>query len=183
MAHPSMSGSRPTEERVARQGIISIVDRGAYIRFLIGAAENKFLDTTDINVATGGDKVVGCFPIRRASYLVQRLQEFPSGECDCNDDLYDFWSFCVDCVSHALFLEGEGKSGHARLYLSLAGNFHGLPIGLDNLLPLMSLLCHHASKVCSAILERECTLSSEEYLHDTLYFMKKSTARPTFHYQ
>jgi hypothetical protein len=166
MAHPSMS-----EERVARQGIISIVDRGAYIRFLIGAAENKFLDTTDINVATGGDKVVGCFPIRRASYL------------DCNGDLYDFWSFCVDCVSHALFLEGEGKSGHARLYLSLAGNFHGLLIGLDNLLPLMSLLCHHASKVCSAILERECTLSSEEYLHDTLYFMKKSTARPTFHYQ
>ena len=96
MAHPSMSGSRPTEERVARQGIISIVDRGAYIRFLIGAAKNKFLDTTDINVATGGDKVVGCFPIRRASYLVQRLQEFPSCECDCNGNLYDFCIFCVN---------------------------------------------------------------------------------------
>ena len=64
-------------------------DRGLkhdrYMRFLASAAESEYLNTVHIHIATGGNAMVGYYPIRRASYLAQRLQEYPY------DNLVPLW--------------------------------------------------------------------------------------------
>ena len=45
-------------------------DRGLkhdrYMKFLASAAESEYLNTVDIHIATGGNAMVGYYPIRRA---------------------------------------------------------------------------------------------------------------------
>ena len=159
--------------------------RDKYMRFLVIAAKSKYLNTVDIHIATGGDAMLGYYPIRRASHLAQRLQEFPYGELVVLfGNGHDFWAFCVNCISHALYLEESGDSTQAYYYLCLAGTFHGLLIGIDKLIPIMPVLCDHACKVCKAMLEREHPLpvDAQEYLHLTMDFVMNSSGNPSFHH-
>ena len=105
-------------------------DRGLkhdrYMRFLASAAESEYLNTVDIHIATGGNAMVGYYPIRRASYLAQRLQEYPYDNLVPFGNSHDFWAFCVECISHALHLKDSDDSKQAYYYLCLAGTFNGL---------------------------------------------------------
>ena len=93
--------------------------RDKYMRLLVIAAKIKYLNIVDIHIATGDLVVL-----------------FGNG--------HDFWAFCGNCISHALYLEESGDSTQAYYYLCLAGTFYGLLIGIDKLIPIMPVLCDHA---------------------------------------
>jgi len=76
--------------------------RDKYMRFLVIAAKSKYLNTVDIHIATGGDAMLGYYPIRRASHLAQRLQEFPYVELVVFGNGHDFWH-SVSIVFRMLF--------------------------------------------------------------------------------
>ena len=155
-----------------------------YMRFLVSAAESEYLNTVDIHIATGGNAMVGYYPIRRASYLAQRLQEYPYDNLVPFGNSHDFWAFCVECISHALHLEGTGDNKQAYYYLCLAGTFNGLLIDIDKLNPIMPVLCDHACKICKVMMQRERPLpiEAQEYLHLTLFFVLNGTFKPYFHH-
>ena len=93
--------------------------RDKYMRLLVIAAKSKYLNIVDIHIATCDLVVL-----------------FGNG--------HDFWAFCGNCISHALYLEESGDSTQAYYYLCLAGTFYGLLMGIDKLIPIMPVLCDHA---------------------------------------
>jgi hypothetical protein len=143
------------------------------MRFLVSAAESEYINTVDIHIPTcGGNAIVGYYPIRRTSYLAQRLQEYPYDNLVPFGNSHDFWAFRVECISHALHFKDSGDSKQAYYYLCLAGiMFNGLLIDIDKLIPMMLVLCDHACKICKVLMQREHPLpiKAQEYLHLTLF--------------
>ena len=77
--------------------------RDKYMRFLVIAAKSKYLNTVNIHIATGGDAMLGYYPIRRASHLAQRLQEFHTVIWSFYSVMDTTFGHSVSIVSRMLF--------------------------------------------------------------------------------